>query len=154
MNLPLTRTADHGLSSVQRKRKKKWSSQRTLLQYLNTHFRLSLSNLRKLPKCGVSVHCKCTNRIFVVVFMQDGRYANWNRREPLNRNRLNRLCEPEPHEPEPVSKLWTSITGVKFGRTELSIPPIEISRRDLQDGHIFSIFDSCCDFGFGVFGCF
>ena len=29
--------------------------------------------------------------------------------------------------------------GVKFGRPELSIPPFEISRRELQDGHDFSI---------------
>ena len=84
---------------------------------------------------------------------QDGRYANQNRKEPLNRNRLNRFCELEPHEPEPGPKLWAGITGVKFGRTELSIPPIEISRRDLQDGPIFSIFHFL-DFGFCVFGCF
>ena len=73
----------------------------------------------------------------------DGRYAN----------RLNQFCELEPHEPEPGPKLWAGITGVKFGRTELSIPPIEISRRDLQDEPIFSTFHFF-DFGFRVFGCF
>ena len=50
-------------------------------------------------------------------------------------------------------KLWAGITGVKFGRTELSIPPIEISRRDLQHGPIFSIFHFF-DFGFRIFGSF
>ena len=64
----------------------------------------------------------------------DGRYANWNRKEPLNGSRLNWFCEPEPHEPEPGPKLWAGLSGVKFGPTELSIPPIEISRRDLQPG--------------------
>ena len=31
-------------------------------------------------------------------------------------------------------KFATDLNGVKFGRTELSIPPFEISRRDLEDG--------------------
>ena len=65
---------------------------------------------------------------------QDGRDANQNRKELLNWNRLNRFCEPEPHELELRPKLWAGKTGIKFARTELSIPPIEISRRDLDDG--------------------
>ena len=53
---------------------------------------------------------------------------------------MNRFCEPEPHEPEPGPKLWAAKTGVKFGRPELSIPPFEISRRDLHDGLGFGQF--------------
>ena len=37
-------------------------------------------------------------------------------------------------------KTWKGITGVKFGRAELSIPSIEIPRRDLQPGLDFGQF--------------
>ena len=46
---------------------------------------------------------------------------------------------------------------VKFGRQELSIPPLEISRRDLQVGHDFSIcwarYQQLCIFRLFIFDC-
>ena len=63
-------------------------------------------------------------------------------RTGTNRNQRNRN-----------PKFATDPNGVKFGRTELSIPPFEISRRDLHDGHGFKI-SILGTFGFYIFGPF
>ena len=75
----------------------------------------------------------------------------WNRSS--HRNRWNRNWQEHRNRWNRNPKFITDLNGVRFGRTELSIPPFEISRRDLQDGHGFRI-SFLGSFGFCVFSQF
>ena len=83
----------------------------------------------------------------------DGGKPNWNRPESCEPNRWNDFCEPERRELEACPELGSGLAGIKCVRTELLRPPIQISRRDVYDGHGFErrcflndVFDTCWDF--------